>query len=167
MITLAIDPGECTGLAWGVGSALVACGAAKPHDKLHRPAAVLPAWAEAVEQCEPIACVLELPKFYGPRAYGHPKVATSIANSLIREAVTLGRWTEQAVELGMSTEEILPREWKGTVKKRTMCLRVIAAMTPEERRMVSKTLKASKLPKSKTHNVLDAIGIFFWKVGRL
>lgn len=163
--TLTIDPGECTGIAWGLDDNLVACDAATPGDELVLPATLNRATLEA--DCYVRRCVIELPRFYPPKAYGSPKRATAIGNSLIREAVTLGRWTERAIKLGFDVEEEYPRTWKGSVKKRTMCLRVIARMTRDERKMVSATLKRLGLAKSKTHNVLDAIGIFFWKVGRL
>lgn len=161
-VILAIDPGECTGIAWGIGCHLVAVRAATPGDALEVPDVVANTGLAGYGHM-----VIELPKFYPPKVYGHPKKATAIGNSLIREAVTLGRWTERATQRGLTTQEIFPKEWKGSVKKRTMCLRIIERMTRDERRMVSAYLKSSKLAKSKTHNVLDAIGIFFWKVGRL
>ena len=170
-LNLTIDPGECTGLAWGFGAHLLACAAAGPGDALEVPDVVNTA-CHVGNTFESVGAygghmVIELPRFYPPKTYGHPKRATAIGNALIRESVTLGRWEERAHLLGFTFEEIYPRAWKGSIKKKAMCMHVIKCMTPDERKMVSATLKASKLAKSKTHNVLDAIGMFFWKVGRL
>ena len=162
VLTLACDPGECLGIAWGVDDRLVACDASTPSGVL-----VVPACINGQTFVAPSRALFELPKYYGAKAYGHPAKATAIANSLIRESVTLGEWKRQARALGFECEEFFPRDWKGQVKKRTMCKRVIARLTRDERRMVSATLKQMKLAPSKTHNVLDAIGMFFWKVGRL
>jgi hypothetical protein len=158
-LTLALDPGENTGVAWGIDGKLVACSLAHPGDLLSVPEGP----ARELVFFRDAHCVIELPRLYPVGVYGSPRKATAIGNSLIREAVTLGGFKDQALRLGMSTEEILPRDWKGMVAKRTMCKRVIDRMTRDERRLVV----ALGLPKSKVHNVLDAIGIFFWKVGRL
>lgn len=158
MITLAIDPGECTGLAWGFGTTLVAVAAAKPGDALDYPPALPRNGGK---------CIIEIPRYYGSKAYGHPAKATAVANALIREAITLGGWACAARALGFKVSEEFPRTWKGTVNKRAMCRRIIKCMTLTERQMVAASIKAQKIPKSKVHNVLDAIGIFFWSVGRL
>lgn len=57
-------------------------------------------------------------------------------------------------------ETVPPVRWKGTLSKRTTELRVREALTPVE---------AARLPKvarTIAHNMLDAIGIGLWALGR-
>lgn len=163
-IVLGCDPGNNTGIAWGFDGELVACYLAEPGDAL-----VVPAAFQAGMSCSDVfatgaaRAVFEFPKFYGARAYKTPGVAFSVGNALIREAVTLGGFKQQAAARGMRCEEILPRAWKGTLPKRAMLKVIVQAMTADERRLV----KALGLPASLVHNVLDACGIVLWSVGRL
>ncbi len=157
-VTLAIDPGNNTGVAWGIDGRLLACYLASPADAL-----VVPSLLDGVTMSAPVRCVVEYPKFYGVKAYGSSSKAYGVANSLIRESVTLGRWIERATVIGADVVEVLPRDWKGTLPKRTMLRMIVERMTREERRIVN----ALGLPKSLVHNVLDAVGILLWSAGRL
>jgi hypothetical protein len=97
--------------------------------------------------------VVELPQVYpGSKSKGDP-------NDLIRLAFVAGRW----VGAGVGVETVKPRQWKGTIKKEVMLRRILSKLTDEELAM----LKALKLPKSKEKEVIDAVGIGLWKLGRL
>lgn len=64
----------------------------------------------------------------------------------------------------IATRKLVPaRTWKGTVPKAQMTARIRARLTPEEAAM----LAALQVIKSKEHNVLDAIGLWMWSIGRL
>lgn len=154
-VTLAIDPGNNTGVAWGVDGRLVACYLSDPAGALIVPDAVVPG--------TPVRAIVEYPKFYGVRAYGSSSKAYGVANSLIRESVTLGRWVERATLIGATVEEILPRDWKSTLPKRAMLKLIWSRLTREERALVL----GLDLPKSLVHNVLDAVGVMLWSCGRL
>lgn len=96
--------------------------------------------------------VIELPQIYpGSRSKGNP-------NNLIKLAFEAGRLIGDK-----AFETVLPRQWKGTIKKEVMLRRILSRLTDEEIAM----LKALKLPKSKEKECIDAIGIGLWKLGRL
>lgn len=153
-VTLGIDPGNNTGVAWGHLRRIVACYLAEPGDKLILPDALV---------AMPIHCVIELPKFYPPKAYGSAAKAYNVGNALIRESVTLGGFKRNAEQLGATVEEVLPRTWKGTIPKKSMLKNIWAALDSDERALV----KALGLPASLVHNVLDAIGLVLWSYNRL
>lgn len=161
-VTLTIDPGNNTGIAWGVNGRLFACYLASPADALVVPQGIVRDPTTGIPY-SPVRAIVEYPKFYGVRAYGSSSKAYGVANSLIRESVTLGRWVERATLIGATVEEILPREWKGTMPKRAMLKLIWSRLTREERALVL----GLDLPKSLVHNVLDAIGMLLWSCGRL
>lgn len=69
-----------------------------------------------------------------------------------------------AIAVGFLTnyiETVHPREWKGQVPKDVMTRRISAAISPEEREHIE------PCQSSLMHNVLDAIGIGLWKLGRI
>jgi hypothetical protein len=161
-VTLAIDPGNNTGVAWGIGGRLFACYLSDPAGALIVPAGIArdPATGKTYS---PVKAVVEYPKFYGVRAYGSASKAYGVANSLIRESVTLGRWIERATLIGADVVEVLPRDWKSTLPKRAMLKLIWSRLTREERALVL----GLDLPKSLVHNVLDAVGVMLWSCGRL
>jgi hypothetical protein len=58
-------------------------------------------------------------------------------------------------------ETVFPGEWKGQVPKEMMTARISRAITDAER------AKIEKCPASLMHNLLDAVGLGLWKLGRL
>ncbi len=56
---------------------------------------------------------------------------------------------------------VFPADWKGNVPKDAMTERIRRAITDEERARIE------KCPANLMHNVLDAIGIGLWKLGRI
>lgn len=61
----------------------------------------------------------------------------------------------------MKPVTVFPSDWKGNVPKDMMTERIRRALTDEERARIE------KCPASLMHNVLDAIGIGLWKLGRI
>lgn len=61
------------------------------------------------------------------------------------------------------TISVYPPQWKGNVPKKIMTERIKKLLTSKERAI----LDAGDWPKSLEHNVVDAIGIGLWRLGRL
>lgn len=90
--------------------------------------------------------VIECPFIY-PRGEADP-------NDLIILARRVGRLEERA---GKPCVLVFPRTWKGTIKKAIMTARIRKKLTDTERTLLTKD----------DHNVIDAIGLGLWRVGRL
>jgi hypothetical protein len=60
---------------------------------------------------------------------------------------------------------VKPREWKGTLNKDSMVVRIIEALNEDERRVYFAAV--DKIPEGSHDNVADSIGIGLWKLGRL
>ena len=103
----------------------------------------------------PIA-VIEQPMIY-PGGHERP-------NDLITLAISAGR-TAGVLQTRHSACEvrwILPRAWKGTIAKEICTARIEARLAPEETAIVLRT----GLPRSKVHDVLDAVGLGLFATGR-
>lgn len=139
---LCIDPskpGNNTGLAWFTSQRLAGC--------------QLWTWARAGrETCDVL--VIELPQVY-------PGARDEDPNDLIQVARSVGMW-EQAVS-ALEVHLVHPRKWKGTVAKEIHNRRTLAKLEPAELAL----LEALKLPASKRHNVIDAIALGLWALGRM
>lgn len=159
VVAIGVDPGECTGVGICLNDRLVSCYDSTPDGELVLPQEVV----EALERGAVVRARIELPVLYYVAVYGHPKKATAIGNSLIREAVSLGEWKRQLRDIGATIQEDVPRAWKGQAPKLAFCKRIVKLLTPEERRLVV----ALGLPKTKLHNVIDGIGLVLTEVGRL
>ena len=97
--------------------------------------------------------IIECPVVYlGHKSKGNP-------NDLIALAFEAGR----IAALAPTYEKITPRQWKGTIKKEVMLRRILSKLTDRELQLI----KGLELPPSKEHNVIDAVGIGLWKLGRL
>ena len=137
-VLLAIDPGASTG--WGVfdKTQLLGCGLGDPH----------------VERAARI--VIELPQVY-PQQPVPP-------NDLITLAFLAGRYAGAAMggSVGVAVSTVFPHQWKGNLPKDLCAIRVRAALTPAERTIVD----AIDVPEKQRHNVMDAIGIGLFTLGR-
>jgi hypothetical protein len=93
--------------------------------------------------------VIEIPRVYpGARQEVPP-------NDLVRLALRAGEVKGLYRSISVETHELFPRDWKGGLDKDTSHYRVLAVLTEQERALV----EAAKLPKTKKHNMLDAIGV--------
>lgn len=97
--------------------------------------------------------VIEIPQvYYGSKQKGD-------ANDLVKLAFEAGKVSAEFA--GVKT--VRPREWKGTVKKEIMLRRIVSRLNDNELYL----LKDLGLPSHKEHNVVDAVGIGLWRLGRL
>lgn len=148
MALIAIDPGKVTGVAvFDDGGAL-------------RCASVCVAEEQCtmfIENAAPIRqgkfagdCLIEVPQVYpGQQQKGDQ-------NDLIKLAVMVGRYADRATFFGFRVTLVKPREWKGQLPKDVCWRRVRETLTDDE------LGKMDKIPKSRAHNMHDAIGLGTW-----
>lgn len=91
-----------------------------------------------------------------PQVYRH----TKDASALIKVALVAGACA--SVLVAGQIETVLPHAWKGTRPKEICNKLTRSILEPEELDI----LTAVDAPKSLMHNVVDAVGIGLWKVGR-
>jgi hypothetical protein len=139
---LAIDPskpGNHTGWAQFTGGLLVACG-------LHELVCADPSKVAGAD-----IVVIELPQIY-------PGVRNEDPNDLISVARAVGQWEQEAARQGAQTCLVRPREWKGQTPK---------AIHGQRTRERLSSLEAVLVPPGTRHDVIDAIGLGLWYLGRL
>ena len=135
---LSIDPGLCTGwAAWD-----------RPGENKH---GQLEFRLHACGVGTPPDCEKHL-AIECPQVYPNQPVPP---NDLITLAIQVGRYAQLALGFGSRVTTVLPHEWKGNMPKDVCAARIMKALSAEERAIVD----AVKLPKTKRHNMLDAIGI--------
>jgi hypothetical protein len=144
---IAIDPGEVSGVAF-FSNGLLASAALTDVALGLLTAAMF--WKADV--------VIELPQIYrASRSKGDP-------NGLITLAVMVGRYVERAKAQGAAEVTLVkPAEWKGQTPKKVHNQRVLAKLSAEELRVLSTSGIKAKLE----HNVIDAIGLGLWRLGRM
>jgi hypothetical protein len=111
----------------------------------------------AIENAAPIRqgkpagdCIIEIPQVYlGQQQKGDQ-------NDLINLAVTVGRYVDRATACGFRVKLVKPREWKGQLPKDVCWQRVRETLTSSE------LANMEKVPKSRAHNMHDAIGLGTW-----
>lgn len=141
-----LDPGENAGLA------TFSCG------KLSRAILIrnkepLPWWPGEDE-----ILVVEYPKILNASKQKGKKSGVK-PESIVRLANTAGRLTANVPLAHLL--EVYPSQWKGTIDPDIVTARVLERLTPEERSLIP------KLPASLLHNVLDAVGLGLWDLGRM
>lgn len=100
--------------------------------------------------------VIEFPRWY-------PHTHKVDWNDLIDLAGVAGRLRGYYERQNAKVEYVRPRTWKGTVRKDVHNKRVLAALTDEERALLPKRPRT----KDYDHNLVDAVGIGLWKLGRM
>lgn len=139
---MSVDPGK-NEFAWAyfVGNKLSKCGLCC--DINNKDVNKLVYGAEAV---------IEVPQIYPQRVWkGDP-------NDLIDVALTAGRVSTAFPRF----EFVRPHAWKGNRPKNIDNSYTLTLLTPDELNI----LNYCHVIKSKKHNVIDAIGIGLWKLGR-
>ena len=139
---LAIDPGKKAGLAVFRGQQLVWCALAR----MEKPLPPLP--TRSIEQC-----VIEFPVY--------DKSRNIKPSSIIDLAYTAGRLVEHYYP-GRDPKRVKPSDWKGQRPKDVDMPYTLRLLTPPETEVVNE----SGCPPSLLHNVVDAIGLGLWYVGR-
>lgn len=147
---LAIDPGACTGWAFFGNGELFDCGVTEIDAKPCRAVEILQV------NYSPKLLVIEQPEIYNDRSVwkGDP-------NDLIKVALQVGRWIERATLAGATVKTTLPKTWKGQTPKAIHNARALGKLS---------VLEANRVPRmadSKRHNMIDAIALGLWTLGRL
>jgi len=142
---IALDPGKNTGIALFDGPelayAFLAGDVPAPFELVGRgpvdPSTVL---------------IIEIPRVY-------PGARSEDPNDLIGVAICAGRWIEY---LGCNVVQCVhPQDWKASVPKAVHNQRVLAKLTEKEK------CRLPSLPKTKLHNVIDAVGLGLFALGRM
>lgn len=141
MALLTIDAGACTGWAFSVHDEITAAGVwgEWPGDFA---IGLFPGAASSI--------VIEAPA----------AVWRSTTEDIIKLARRVGRWEQWGRSLGAEVRVVSPNDWKGSLPKGIAHRRILTALTPDEH------LNLPVLPKSKAHNMLDAVGMNLWLLGR-
>lgn len=150
---LAVDPGASAGWALFAldtadGPILTACGLGAS------------SFSVAISGPFLTQIVIEEPRIY-------PGGRTRDPNALIKVAIDVGRWLghlDAVVPATAPRTLVAPREWKGQVPKEIHNARTLAKLLEYERLVLDRVL--SPLAPSKRHNVIDAVGLGLWAVGR-
>lgn len=159
MKLLAVDPGTTeSGLAFFVDNKLrhVALVRAKDVGTMLFALYTAP-WPSECDN--PDEVLIERPVVY-------PRDGIKKASSLITVAIIAGG---AAVAFGCETwtsvDFVEPRTWKRQVPKKIHNERILTALDPEETELVCSRFQSE--PDSLQHNVVDAIGIGLYKLGRM
>lgn len=164
MALLAVDPGlNASGWALFDCQTLQRCGLARVTGK-GRSAERVAAMAHAVAACytedQRLAIVIEQPQHYQPRfSKGDPQDLAML--SLLCGAILS--------EIPAHSQRLIyPREWKGTIPKRTkLDDYVIHKRNLQELRLYERATylkELDRVPAGLRHNVADAVGIGLWAI---
>lgn len=145
MRLLAIDPGLATGIAGFSLGVMTDCGLIEDADL-------------GLSKMYYKEGIIELPQIYrSANSKGDP-------NDLIRLAVLVGQYKQQCIDQFMNVRLVKPAEWKGQVPKTIHAKRILDRLNPRETELFLR--RVDKVAPSKRHNVIDAIGIGLWAIGR-
>lgn len=103
---------------------------------------------------EDLELIVEIPRVYPYGGKGDPNDLIDLA---VKAGEVRGRFSWQR------SVEVYPRTWKGTAPKHIHQQRIIKALAKEELTLLPKTPRSRKLD----HNMIDAVGLGLWHLGRL
>lgn len=158
MRLITIDPGAKTGWAFFIDGRLRGCGT-WPIARMMR------------EWCAPpqgALVLLEHPVLY-PND-GNKKKANVPDNDVVRLGVRTGELGGRFFTGGAEIEYEYPRSWKGNIgkpapgKQYIIEKRVMRVLDDEESKLIYSTMSARA--KSPNDNMIDAVGLGLWKLGR-
>jgi hypothetical protein len=142
---IAIDPGKVSGWALFYYTQLHAAGVLDEEEILDHPP--VPEW-------DPVLAVIEVPRIYPMgKGKGDP-------NDLLTLALSVGDLRGFYQRRGMRVRLVTPRQWKGTAPKDIHNRRILDNLNEHETEVLP------SLAKSKAHNMIDAIGLGLWVLGR-
>ena len=143
---LAIDPGANSGWATFFDDMLLECGLASKQ---------MP--PTNLDHHDTVA--IERPVIY-------PGGRTKSPNDILSVSLSAGEWGGRYRHAGSTIVYIEPREWKGTLDPDVCQKRVLGRLEGHERMVVDDIFRMRKIGKSVQHNVIDAIGIGLFVLGR-
>lgn len=140
---IAIDPGAHTGWAVFHDSTLVDCGLCELAKGERPPVGNIP---------------------YDLLYWEHPTIYPGCPAGKARDILTLLDRARDIADYIKAVKKVsvLPRDWKGTIPKITQNRRDVNRLSPAERAV----LLATRCIPSLLNNVIDAVGIGLWAVGR-
>lgn len=141
---LAIDPGTHTGWALFKDSLLVACGLGDPRTST----------AHVMRDITDV--IIEHPVIYSGGRTRNP-------NDVLKVAVNAGEWAGTYRQKAL-VRYVTPQAWKGSVPKDVHQPRILAKLAPKEAEVLEASLR--RVAKSKHNNVVDAVGLGLFHVGR-
>lgn len=139
---LTVDPGAFTGWAVFGGSELVRCGCVTPNNWAYLAEVVIPSW-------KIVDALIEEPTIY-PHSKASPV-------SIMALQLKVGELKGRFESVGCRVELVQPRTWKRQAPKQIHNARTFGTLTFEERVLVQGV----------RHDVLDAVGLGLWKLGRM
>lgn len=142
---LALDPGETTGGALFCRGRLVWC------DQISLSGPHWP-WGN----WNPDQLVIEIPNAHESKGENRSK---RDPQAIITLAITCGQWIRHVSS--RDTVRLYPSVWKGQVPKRIHNERVLECLDVGERALIP------KLTPAKLHNVIDAVGLGLFQLGRM
>jgi hypothetical protein len=152
MTLMAIDPGKNTGFAVFRNSVLFGCGLLKFSNTREYTKFLF----RLMDEVRPDQAIIEIPRVY---PFKHQK---GDQNDLIGLAVQAGICIAAASPF-CQVQEVHPQEWKGQRPKKVDNEHTLKMLySPIE----TDIFFGSGIKKSERHNVLDAIGIGLWRLGR-
>lgn len=83
--------------------------------------------------------------------------------SIIKLALNAGAWLQHFGAGGRRVRAIEASAWKASTDPDVLARRILATLTDEERAVIPKTRSAL----GHDHNVIDAIGLGLWRLGRM
>jgi hypothetical protein len=145
---LSIDPGNECGAAIYWDGVLVLCGLVNRADSPGgiEPLRILKEWGLERFDC----LVIEIPRI---------SKQTKDPASIVKLAITAGRMIERFPHAKLIYTFV--DQWKASVEKEDMCMRIVGHLTIVERGHLP------NLAKTYLHNVIDAIGIGLRALGRM
>ncbi len=149
-VTLAIDPGRCTGWCYLVDGRVADCGVAN----------IEPYSATVVDHSiyQPNRLLCELPEIY-KSGEANPNI------SLTPLIVQVGRFIQYYMSVyRASCGTVLPKEWKGQMSKSVCRARIYLLLDERERKIVE--ARERSMSATRAHNMIDAVGIGLHAVGR-
>lgn len=152
MILAAIDPGRrCSGWAIFSGARLIKTGGVTDVTLPEAFAMFL----DLFDRYSPDDGIIEIPQVYQQKFWkGDP-------NDLIEVALYAGV-AIAALSRHARFKMVRPHDWKGTVPKDIDNKHTLSKLTAEE----TAVFKGSGVKKKLEHNLIDAIGLGLWKLGR-
>lgn len=152
MKVLAIDPGvKSLGWAAFAAGSLIRCGLHQADDVVDMIRLLQGRWSGM----KPELAVIEVPQVYQQRRWkGDP-------NDLIDVALVAGA-VAGALASANEVRFVRPREWKGQRPKEICNGLTMRTLTEGEREQV----ETDETPRSKRHNVIDAVGLGLYAIGR-
>lgn len=151
---IAIDPGKNTGIAaFNTGGDLIYCCLVK-YQKEFGYFSYIRQILWAMEYFTPLQVAIERPQIYPQRQQkGDPNDLIDVA---ILAGICIGAAQDCSIDL------VKPHAWKGSRPKTVDVNYTKSLLSPVEKRILEKC----DCIKSELHNVIDAIGIGLWKLGR-